>query len=141
MPAEEKPSDVIQTCPKCLSEMETRAVNVVTASCWSCGADMKITFGEEGGMALSPQNLTEDELAAARDAGAKLEVRHSKTMETEYLANVCPHCDQITGDFFLHDFWDLASSANTIAKKFLCPVCDLGREPIIRRRRKNKPTI
>lgn len=141
MSAAEQPAEVIQSCPKCRSEIEIRAVNVVLGDCWSCGADMKIAFGVEGGMALSPENLTEDELTAARAAGAKLEVRHSKTVDRDYLANVCPHCDRITGDFYLHDYWDLASPENTVAEKRLCPVCDLGREPVVRRRRKPRTAV
>jgi hypothetical protein len=102
---------------------------------------MKITFGVEGGTALSPENLTEAELTAARAAGAKLEVRHSKTVDRDYLANVCPHCDRISGDFYLHDYWDLASPENTVAEKRLCPVCDLGRERVVRRRRKSRTDV
>lgn len=31
-----------------------------------------------------------------------LERRHSHMAGTSYLANVCPHCDRLTGDFYLH---------------------------------------
>jgi hypothetical protein len=43
--------------------------------------------------------------AMALDQGVKLEFRESATAGTGYRANVCPSCNQITGDFFLHNYY------------------------------------
>lgn len=87
---------------------------------------MKIAFGGEEGMALSPGDLNEAEIAAARAAHAKLEVRFSHTVQSSYLANICPACDAISGNFYLHDYWDLADDSNLVSRRDRCPNCEPG---------------
>ncbi len=132
-PTEQSPS--AEACPKCGGERDSRRVNVVETECWSCHEPMNIAFGgATGGPSPHPGDFTEAELAAAREAGAKLELRFSKTTQSEYLANVCPHCNQITGDFFLHDYWYLASDENEVSVTFECRVCDRGLRPLCKPR-------
>lgn len=88
---------------------------------------MKIAFGGEEGMAFGPEKFTADEIAAARAAGAKLEERFSKTVNSSYLANVGPHCAVITGRFYLHDYWYLAMEENQVVKRLGCAKCGAGR--------------
>ncbi len=111
------------TCAKCGSQQEPRVIHVVLGSCWNCHSPMKIAFGAIGGVALSPPLFTVAELTAARNAGAKLVVRHSRTVSSDYMANVCPGCDQITGDHYLHDFWDLESAETEVSRELGCVSC------------------
>ncbi|HVT73808.1 MAG TPA: hypothetical protein VHD61_11775 [Lacunisphaera sp.] len=84
---------------------------------------MKIAFGLGEGPAYSPIDFSPDELAAARKAGAKLEISFSNTMQESYMANVCPTCGILTGDFYLHDFWDLANEQTKVAESKVCLAC------------------
>jgi hypothetical protein len=103
-----------------------RTVNVVDSACWrgECSAPMKIAFGGEEGMAFSPEDFTEGEVTAARAAGAKLEERFSQMQNGTYLANVCTKCDVITGSFYLHDYWDLATDENVVVSRLSCAKCE-----------------
>lgn len=84
---------------------------------------MKIAFGGNGNEMLSPEELADPEVQAARKAGARLENRFSRTVGHRYLANVCPHCNQITGSFYLHDYWDLSDGQPGILAAMECPSC------------------
>ena len=113
-------------CPVCTSERLNRVIHVVDTECWSdrCLSPMKVAFGDEEGCSFSPEEFTEDEIQAARAAGALLELRYSKTVHEEYLANVCPKCKVIVGSFFLHRYWDLANETNKVLSRVSCSKCE-----------------
>ncbi|WP_438479698.1 hypothetical protein [Oleiharenicola lentus] len=129
MSKKKKIREVQNPCPVCQAERYTRVIEVVDAHCWreQCRAPMKMAFGHEEGMALAPEDFTTEEIKAARGAGAKLEIRHSKTMGDSYLHNVCPSCDVISGSFYLHDYWHEATPASRVFSRLSCARCE-GRE-------------
>jgi hypothetical protein len=129
MPRARKQTAPARPCPVCRAEMRVREIHVVQAECWrdECNSPMKVAFGGEEGYALGPDDFTDEEIAAARAAGAKLEVRESKTVGASYMANVCPSCDVITGSFYLHDYWHLARDQDRVLSRLSCDRCE-GRE-------------
>lgn len=36
-------------------------------------------------------------------------MNYSKTVDSKYLANVCPHGRAISGSFYLYDYWYLST--------------------------------
>jgi len=80
--------------------------------CWVCGQKIKVAMDTETwsfnpfGSSLRSMWLedTDDKIESAlKTLGVKRELRFSKTMETSYIANVCPHCGALQGDWFIHE--------------------------------------
>lgn len=84
---------------------------------------MLIAFGLGEGVAYSPVQFSSEGLAAARKAGAILEITASRTMGASYMANICPKCRALTGDFYLHDFWELANAQTKVCQSMACLDC------------------
>lgn len=75
---------------------------IISAECWKCNKDMLIALlGNESGYDGGPQNFTPAQKKITEEKGVRLEYVFSKTSEEAYLANVCTHCGEFTGDFFL----------------------------------------
>jgi hypothetical protein len=117
------PSPPKHPCPKCQHEMEAREIHVIEDECWKCFSPMKIAFGFTEGLAHAPDDFSPEELIAARNAGVKLEVAHSRTMDSSYMANICPHCSALTGRFYLHEFWHLATNQTKVIETRECSAC------------------
>lgn len=67
---------------------------------------MKIALLFTGGGFEDPSVFTEKLLAIARKIdGVKIEKRNSDMMGESYFANICPHCNNIFGKMFLHQFY------------------------------------
>ena len=47
--------------------------------------------------------MDENTMRAFNIFGVKIELRYSKTVEDKYMANVCPYCNSIQGDWFIHE--------------------------------------
>jgi len=47
--------------------------------------------------------MDENTMRALNIFGVKIELRYSKTVEDKYMANVCPYCNSIQGDWFIHE--------------------------------------
>jgi hypothetical protein len=73
--------------------------------CWKCHHFMKLALLTDGLGMFSPSEFGPRITAMALEQGVKLEFRESATAGTGYRANVCPSCNQITGDFFLHNYY------------------------------------
>ena len=84
--------------------------------CWKCNNIMKTTaiiapnmvgddedFEDGGvGILLEVTFLPEFLLKKIQALNPNYQLRYSKSIEGKYYANVCPHCNVISGDFFLH---------------------------------------
>jgi ribosomal protein S27E len=82
-----------------------------TISCWRCGADMPVVgliapnVPEAAGEVCTPFDITELPdvvLSFIQKRFPTFKRKFSKTTRSEYLANTCPKCGMISGDFYLH---------------------------------------
>ena len=91
--------------PKCLdcgTRLPRRTITISKYGCWNCKKVLLIATGSKDGHSIQGDELTNDEVSFARSNGVFLERRFSATMRTKYLANICNHCDQIMGEWYLH---------------------------------------
>jgi len=80
--------------------------------CWKCRTKIFVAMdtgdwvfdpieGELGVMWID--EIDERVLKILEKFGVKIEHRYSKTVEHEYMVNVCPNCNSIQGDWFVHE--------------------------------------
>jgi hypothetical protein len=78
-------------------------------NCWKCGNIIKVALNTEGwsfnpfgeiGIAWN-NTINERIRKALKQFGVKLELRYSKTVKHEYIANVCSYCNAIQGEWFI----------------------------------------
>ncbi len=89
-------------CKKCLSPLPLRTIIISTKDCWKCDEKVNVAIGDKDGSGLEQDDFTQAERDFAHNNGVKLERRFSATVGARYLANVCTHCDQIQGNWFLY---------------------------------------
>ena len=89
-------------CSKCSSPLPQRKIIINVKNCWKCDQNINVAVGYKDGHDLMQDYFTNEELKFARDNGVMLERRFSNTIKAKYLANVCPHCDSIQGNWFLY---------------------------------------
>ncbi|MFA5997638.1 MAG: gamma-glutamylcyclotransferase family protein [Candidatus Paceibacterota bacterium] len=97
--------DFPQDYQKFLSQialLDKTEVRVVEMQCWNCKKEMKIAFLDQN---TSPEFFDKEAIELAGKHGVVIEERYSDTRKESYPANVCPHCDSMFGDFFLHNYW------------------------------------
>jgi len=90
-------------CDECNSRLPLRAIHISTKDCWKCGKAVTVAIGSSDGHDLVPDDFTEEEASFAESNGVTLDRRFSYTIKDRYLANICPHCDQIQGNWFLYN--------------------------------------
>jgi hypothetical protein len=112
-----------QICDKCGKEKNLVKLNIVDCKCWNCGKPMKMAIGLTGGTFWGPEEFDQGLIDIARSNSVILEERFSKTVSEIYLANVCPHCNQIIGKFFVHDYL-YSDDSIYIDAGFKCFSCD-----------------
>ena len=91
--------------PKCLdcgARLPRRTITISKYGCWNCKKVLLIATGDKDGQSIQGDELTDDEVSFARNNGVILERRFSATIRAKYLANVCNHCNQIMGEWYLH---------------------------------------
>ena len=89
-------------CLECGAPLPLRTVTIRTTDCWNCGQNVNVAIGDQDGVGLWQDLFTAEELEFAQANGVTLERRFSVTAMEKYLANVCPGCDQIQGNWFLY---------------------------------------
>jgi len=81
------------------------------SKCWKCGKRITIAM-DTAGFAFNPfadigemwrKSMDENTMRALNIFGVRMELRYSKTAEDEYMANVCPYCNSIQGDWFINE--------------------------------------
>ena len=109
-------------CEKCGSIMHNSKIVTVDTNCWKCGRKMTVAMMLAVGRISSPADFNEDEIKIARTLGANIKKRYSKTVNDNYLANVCTHCNAFVGDFYMHEYFDLPHK-NEIDLDYKCFNC------------------
>ena len=96
-------------CDECSHPLPRRTIAVNTIDCWKCNGNMRVAVGYLDNMALgydissgSEIGFTDEELEFIKANGVVMERRFSSDANTKYLANICPHCDQLTGNWYLY---------------------------------------
>ena len=89
-------------CEDCSSSLPLRTIAISMKGCWNCSQNILVAVGHKDGSELEQDFFTDEELEFASGNGVILERRFSSTVEAKYLANVCPHCDQIQGNWYLY---------------------------------------
>lgn len=96
-------------CDDCSHPLPKRTITVSTIDCWHCKKNMPVAVGYKDDVALGYDNLsgmeigfTAEELEFIWDNGVVMERRFSRDAGTKYLANICPHCDRLTGNWYLY---------------------------------------
>jgi hypothetical protein len=77
------------------------------SKCWMCNNRITVAM-DTAGWSFNPLPCdsvrNEDTIKTLSNKfGIKIELRYSKMASREYMANVCPFCDAIQGDFFIND--------------------------------------
>ena len=70
----------------------------------------------------SPADFNEEEIEIAKALGANIQKRYSKTVNDNYFANVCTHCNAFVGDFYMNEYFDLPHT-NEIDLDYKCFNC------------------
>jgi hypothetical protein len=93
-------------CDKCKRYMERLDLWVIEGPCHKCQRIMKVASVQnamsEYGPSYAPEEFTRAEIKLARGLGCLLKVKYSHTRREKYLANTCPHCEALAGDFYLN---------------------------------------
>ncbi len=79
-------------------------LNILVNECWKCKNDYLIAYLADDSIPVGPSYFTERQIDIARENGVRIETVHSKTMDEDYDACICPHCEAFLGEFFYHDF-------------------------------------
>ena len=97
-------------CDKCSHPLPRRTITVSAIDCWNCNKNMPVAVGYKDDVALGYDipsgkeiGFTAEELEFIKDNGVILERRFSNEAKTTYLANICPHCDRLTGNWYLYE--------------------------------------
>jgi hypothetical protein len=101
-------------CPRCKIPLKKKYLHVVNGNCYRCKHGMKISFLEIENECYPPAYFTQQERKLVKDQGGFLATCYSHTARERYLANVCRNCQAFVGDFFLHDFLELAGEQTII---------------------------
>ena len=89
-------------CQDCGAPLPLRTITIRTTDCWKCGQNVNVAVGYKDGESLWQDHFTTEEIGFAQQNGVTLKRRFSATAMEKYLANVCTHCDQIQGNWFLY---------------------------------------
>jgi ssDNA-binding Zn-finger/Zn-ribbon topoisomerase 1 len=111
-------------CPRCKAPLNKRLLHVVSGDCYRCKHAMQISFLEIENECYPPSCFSRQEQMLVRSQGCFLAMRYSHTARERYLANCCRNCQGFVGDFFLHDFWELANEQTIIQTELFCANCD-----------------
>lgn len=95
-------------CKTCGSHLRDAVMSIFNRGCWYCGRYYLHSViyhhdNEYGVVCTGPEDFTLDEIEFARSKGVIIEWRYSQTIRDYYYAMVCPFCNRIRGQFFLHN--------------------------------------
>ncbi|MGD0261192.1 MAG: hypothetical protein ABSD29_15380 [Verrucomicrobiota bacterium] len=72
---------------------------------------MIIAFASDDGVVRGPDEFSDYEIAAACRYGVVLQLKHSRTLNTDYIANVCSRCGAFIGKHFMLEYTDSKAPA------------------------------
>lgn len=99
-----KPEDVSELAPK-------EVMKIIETPCWNCQMSMRLAFVDD---TVGVHEFDADQIEIARAHGVKIEERHSKELGETYMANICPHCDEMYGMLLLSHVWNEPSVEEVI---------------------------
>ena len=71
-------------------------------TCWNCEETVNVGAGSKDHAPMTQALFTREERDFAHRHGVLLDRRYSHTVKSRYLANVCPKCDHMQGDWFIY---------------------------------------
>jgi len=98
-------------CSNCGARLPAHKLHLVTAKCPCCTRDMIIAFASDDGVVRGPDEFSDYEIAAACRYGVVLQLKHSRTLNTDYIANVCSRCGAFIGKHFMLEYTDSKAPA------------------------------
>jgi hypothetical protein len=119
-------------CAKCGSFQRKTKMQIVSGFCHKCKSKMKVAIidggMERGGQNVGPDNFNNKELEFARSKGVIIKLQYSKTANSSYLANTCPHCGVLTGNHYLFTDFIVPADQNELESEsydigFHCDNC------------------
>lgn len=95
-------------CEKCGCVMNNAKIVTTIDYCWHCGEEMVVAMliPKNKSDFFFPSAFNEQEIDIATILGAKIEEKYSKTQDRKYNANVCKHCGNFIGEFYIHNYWE-----------------------------------
>ena len=109
-------------CEICGNVMHKSKIVTVDTDCWKCGHNMTVAMILAVGRISSPADFNKEEIEIAKTLGANIQKRYSKTVNNNYFANVCAHCNAFVGDFYMHEYFELPHT-NEIDLDYKCFNC------------------
>lgn len=79
---------------------------IITAPCWKCNKDMNVAVikgDKKRNDPCGPEAFSDEEKSIAQNHNVIIDKRHSFTIEEDYYANICPHCNTFLGQHYLFD--------------------------------------
>jgi hypothetical protein len=114
--------NTIPKCSKCAEEQQKATMQIVAADCWNCHKPMKLALVLLTGTCVGPESFTDQQVELARSKNVIIREQHSKTANSNYLANTCPSCNSFIGEFFIHEYlYD--DKAENIDAGYFCLKC------------------
>ena len=89
-------------CPGCSSPLPLRTITIEARLCWNCEETVNVAAGSKDHAPMTQALFTREERDFAHRHGVLLDRRYSHTVKSRYLANVCPKCDHMQGDWFIY---------------------------------------
>jgi len=116
-------------CHECGNYKHEQSLVIINSSCWKCHSPMKVAVREvHHYQPAGPDEFSDKELDIARNKGVLIQTNFSKTVGDAYLSNTCPHCEAMTGNFYLTEHLsDALYGYHTFEKLpqgFCCTHCD-----------------
>jgi len=114
-------------CKTCGSFQYDKSLVIIDSKCWKCHGDMKVAVLYCEYSVLGPDKFTSEELTIAREKGAIIQTNYSSVVREEYLSNTCPHCQKLTGNYYLFEHLSDAkygySKYESIPAGYFCGLC------------------
>ena len=90
-------------CAKCSNHLSKMYLNVIQGKCWECLAPIKVALftGNDDCFIAGPEKFTLDEWNIAKSQDVTLAFQQDKTINKQYLSNVCPECKWVITQYFL----------------------------------------
>lgn len=91
-------------CKKCGKHELLSKMLIITSECWNqdCNSPLNVAVIEsENGGLITPKDFSQKDVDIAKEHGAIIRSKFSKTAQEEYLANICLHCNQMIGEHYL----------------------------------------
>ena len=89
-------------CPQCSTPLPLRTIIIKAILCWNCEETINVAAGYKDHLPMPQASFTRAERNFAHRHGVVLDRRYSHIAMTRYLANVCPRCDHMQGDWFIY---------------------------------------